>query len=192
MITMVCVALIAATILVTVFLVRNNSTAFSVTTAFNSTVMVPLKPFLNTYTIPWQSWLLHSHYTYPGLPCNTLNANYKENQTSNDIRALNERYYIYLLQGSVFHFKFEKYTPLTLILTVLSGYYLLILTILYLNLQSALHLRNGNSMESVDPSWGVLICLTILFQKIPFTFTLNLDVCYPGPLIITGTILLNM
>lgn len=80
----------------------------TLSTVFNTTVVVPLPSYTKTVTTVSN----HDKYsecivTAVALPCRILNASFKENQTEDEIPNYG-RYYIYLLQGSVFHFQYKN------------------------------------------------------------------------------------
>ena len=106
-ITVVCAVIIVVDVIVTYSYVRKGSTTFLVTTAFNTTIIAPLKLFIKTYTIKSNHDQDSCTLGVVTLPCSTLNKSYMKNQTSHSIENLNERFYIYLLGGSVLHFNYS-------------------------------------------------------------------------------------
>ena len=106
-ITISIVSLVVA-ITTTFILLHRNSSPFSVTTTFNSTVVVPLSKFIESFRITSNRDAMDYSCTLATitLPCSALNRRYSRNQSVYDISNDSGKYYLYLLKGSVMHFQF--------------------------------------------------------------------------------------
>ena len=101
--------MVAATI-TTFKILHRNSSPFSVTTTFNSTVVVPLKKFVNSFSITSTRDAVDYSCTLAAvtLPCSALNKSYLRNQSVDDISNDLGSDFLYLLIGSVMHFRFDE------------------------------------------------------------------------------------
>lgn len=108
-ITVCIVALVVATI-TTFIILHRNSSPFSVTTTFNSTVVVPLKKFIKSFSITSTRDTVDYSCTLAAvtLPCSALNKSYLRNQSVDDISNDLGNNFLYLLTGSIMHFRFDS------------------------------------------------------------------------------------
>ena len=111
--TTICIVAVVAATITTSFLLNNNSSPFFVNTTFNSTVVVPLKKFTKQFTITSTRKSLDDYSCTLAsitLPCNDLSKSYLKNQSVDDISNDLGNLYMYLLRGSVMHFRFDSYS----------------------------------------------------------------------------------
>ena len=105
-----CVVAVVATTTTTVTLLHRNSSPFSVTTTFNSTVIVSLERFVKSFSITSTRDTVDYSCTLAAvtLPCSSLNKSYLSNQSVDDISNDLGKDFLYLLRGSVMHFRFDE------------------------------------------------------------------------------------
>ena len=108
-ITICIVSLVAATT-TTYILLHRSSSPFSVITTFNSTVVIPLSKFVESFSITSTRDAVDYSCTLATvtLPCSALNRSYSRNQSVDDISNDAGNLYLYLLKGSVMHFRFNS------------------------------------------------------------------------------------
>ena len=106
----VCIVVVVATTITTITILHRNSSPFSVTTTFNSTVVVPLKKFVKSFSITSTRDAVDYSCTLATvtLPCSALNKSYLRNQSVDDISNDLESNFLYLLTGSIMHFRFDN------------------------------------------------------------------------------------